>query len=78
MKDKYTNILLIQSSACLAETATFPIDYIKTKMQVNNNKVNFISLLGNELRSKSFFNIYNGLKPALLRQCLYIIKNKNI
>lgn len=78
MKDNYKNILLIQSSACIAETATFPIDYIKTKMQINHNKVNFISVLKKELGGKSFFSIYNGLKPALLRHSIYTMSRIKI
>ena len=34
--DNIKNIVLIQSSACIAETSTYPIDYVKTLMQLNN------------------------------------------
>ena len=31
-------IFLVQVSACLAETVTYPIDYTKTLLQVNKGK----------------------------------------
>lgn len=33
--DKVKNIGLIQISACISETSTYPIDYIKTLIQVS-------------------------------------------
>ena len=66
MDNKYQKLLLIQTSACFAETFTYPIDYIKTLMQVNKSKIKFFSLL-----KQNRFDIYNGLKPALLRHCIY-------
>ena len=44
MDYNYKKLILIQTSACIAETITFPIDYIKTLMRVNKNKVSFISI----------------------------------
>ena len=38
--DNY-KIFFIQLSACAAETFTYPIDYIKTLIQVKSNKTSF-------------------------------------
>ena len=68
-------IFLIQCSACIAETGTYPIDYIKTRMQINSQKNNFS--LCNELR-RDPLRIYDGLKPALFRHCIYTMLRINI
>jgi len=70
MDINYKKIFLIQLSAGMAETITFPIDYIKTQMQVNKNKSNFYNILQKSIKEK---NIYNGLKPALLRHSVYTL-----
>ena len=41
LNQKYKRLFLIQLSACTAETVTYPIDYIKTLIQVNQNRVLF-------------------------------------
>lgn len=67
--DKIKNIGLIQISACISETCTYPIDYIKTLVQVNKSGYfsNFFikSIKNNKLQ------LYTGLKPALLRHTIY-------
>ena len=35
-------ILLVQLSACLSETITYPIDYMKTLLQVNKRTSNYV------------------------------------
>jgi len=65
----YQNIFCIQLSACIAETITFPIDFIKTTMQINQKKNNLHSIQNIIVKNK--LNIYNGLKPSLLRHCSY-------
>ena len=67
----YEKLLLIQASACIAETTTFPIDYVKTRMQVNQYKTPFFRIISDITLSENKFQIYNGLKPALLRHSLY-------
>jgi len=62
-------LLLIPISSSIAETCTFPIDYIKTLMQVNK-KGGFFKFFKQTI-SNDKFTIYNGLKPALLRHCVY-------
>ncbi len=72
----FKKIFLIQSSACIAESGTYPIDYIKTRMQVNSQKINSYSIL-KELK-KDPLRIYDGLKPALFRHCIYTMLRINI
>ena len=65
----YQNLLCIQISACISESITYPIDFIKTTMQINQKKNNIHSIQNIIFKNK--FNIYNGLKPSLLRHCFY-------
>jgi solute carrier family 25 uncoupling protein 27 len=77
-QQKYKKLVLIQTSACMAETVTYPIDYIKTSIQVNPNKISFYGNLQQVVRSKNKLQIYDGLKPALLRHCIYTALRINI
>lgn len=61
--------ILIPLSASIAETCTFPIDYVKTLVQVNK-KGGFINFLKQTLKNDKTM-IYNGLKPAIMRHCVY-------
>tara|TARA_Y100001970_G_C14165713_1_gene821163 strand:+ start:529 stop:1344 length:816 start_codon:yes stop_codon:yes gene_type:complete len=72
----FKKIFLIQSSACIAESGTYPIDYIKTRMQINSQKINSYSIL-RELKNDPL-RIYDGLKPALFRHCIYTMLRINI
>ena len=74
----YKKLLLIQTSACIAETSTFPIDYVKTLMQVNQQKTSFFNIISNISLSENKLQIYNGLKPALLRHSIYTMMRINI
>jgi len=76
MDISFKKIVLIQTSACLAEIGTYPIDYIKTTMQINSQKINSYSIL-KELK-KDPLRIYDGLKPALFRHCIYTMLRINI
>jgi len=67
----YQNLFYIQLSACIAESCTYPIDFIKTTMQINQKKNNLHSIKNTITKNK--FNIYNGLKPSLLRHCSYTL-----
>jgi len=78
MDDKYKKLFLIQKSACIAETTTYPIDYIKTLVQVNQSKQTFRTTLSNISLSDNKLQVYNGLKPALLRHCIYTMLRINI
>lgn len=72
------NRLLITSlSAMVAESLTFPLDSIKTRMQLS--KVADLSIqnsastrpLLNFKGSEGFLSLYKGLSPALLRHVIY-------
>ena len=64
--------ILVPFSACLAETITYPIDYFKTMIQVN--KKDTIK----QIIKNNYKNTYNGLRPALLRHCVYTTSRINI
>jgi len=61
--------ILIPISASIAETCTFPVDYVKTLIQINK-KGGFINFLKQTLKNDKML-IYNGLKPAIMRHCVY-------
>ena len=69
--DYIKNILCVQLAAGIAETITFPIDYIKTHMQINTTNNSIISRL-------KIKNIYNGLSPSLKRHMIYTTLRINI
>ena len=71
-------MLLIQASAGIAETVTFPIDYVKTLIQINQQKTPFFKVMNNIYHSENKFKIYDGLKPALLRHSIYTMMRINI
>ena len=77
-QSKYKKLILIQSSACIAETVTYPIDYIKTLMQINKNKVTFLENILKVTHSGNKIQIYDGLKPSLMRHCIYTMLRINI
>ena len=68
---QYKKLFLIQVSACTAETITYPIDYIKTLIQVNQKKITFSETIMSISHTQNKFQVYNGLKPALLRHSIY-------
>ena len=72
----FKKIICIQTSACISETFTYPIDYIKTTMQINSQKTNSYSVL-KKLQINPL-QIYDGLKPALFRHCIYTMLRINI
>tara|TARA_Y100001970_G_C14067794_1_gene767648 strand:- start:234 stop:1052 length:819 start_codon:yes stop_codon:yes gene_type:complete len=72
----FKKIICIQTSACISETFTYPIDYIKTTMQINSQKTNSYSVL-KKLQKKPL-QMYDGLKPALFRHCIYTMLRINI
>ena len=67
--NKITNIGLIQVSACVSETCTYPIDYIKTLLQINKSG-KFSSYFIKSIKTNKL-QFYTGLKPALMRHCIY-------
>ena len=76
MNPVYKKLFLIQGAACIAETSTYPIDYIKTRIQVNPFKTSVFDIIQNSLHNP--IRLYDGLKPALLRHCIYTMLRINI
>ncbi|WOK92210.1 mitochondrial uncoupling protein 3 [Canna indica] len=80
-----SKIALASLSAAVAETSTFPIDIIKTRLQLHGESPRPTSLLrppvsaaGNSLlvaaeiwKKGGVLGFYNGLTPALLRHLFY-------
>ena len=74
--DKIKNIGLIQISACISETCTYPIDYIKTLLQINKTG-KFSTYFIKSIKTNKF-QIYTGLKPALIRHSIYTANRVNL
>lgn len=67
--NKIKNIGLIQISACVSESCTYPIDYIKTLLQISKSG-KFSTYFIKSIKTNKF-QVYTGLKPALIRHCIY-------
>lgn len=76
----FTKITLTSLSAAVAETATFPIDIIKTRLQLQGG--DFLHRSPTEAgsapriavgiwRTGGVFGFYGGLAPAVLRHVFY-------
>ena len=63
--------ILAPFSACIAESVTYPLDYIKTHIQINKNKLSLSEIIKGK-------NIYQGIKPALMRHCVYSLFRINM
>lgn len=48
-------------------TICFPIDVVKSRIQVENIKENMFVLIYKIFRKEGFISLYNGLTPTLLR-----------
>ena len=73
-------ILLTSLSAMVAETSTFPIDLIKTQLQLDGEHQSRSSLtrptnalkVSSDIVSKDgFLGLYQGLSPAIIRHLFY-------
>ena len=62
---------LICLSSMNSEFFTFPIDSIKTRMQINNNNRSFFSTGISLVKKNGFFSLYRGIQPAILRHWVY-------
>ncbi|KAF7811464.1 mitochondrial uncoupling protein 3 [Senna tora] len=72
-----TKILLTSLSAMVAETTTFPIDLIKTRLQLHGESLSssqptgaFRVALG-VIREQGPLGLYKGLSPAIIRHIFY-------
>jgi len=64
-------IVLIQLSSVVSELVTFPIDFVKTRMQVNQKKVSVTNTIRDVAKSEGAIGFYRGLSPAVLRHWIY-------
>lgn len=48
-------------------TLCFPIDVVKSRIQVENIEENMFTLIYKIFRQEGFVNLYNGLTPTLVR-----------
>lgn len=70
----HVRIPLIQLAALSSETATFPIDAVKTRMQViagTGGTASFASVLRSTVHTEGVAALYRGLQPAVLRHFVY-------
>jgi len=73
------------SAASVAETATYPLDFLKTRLQlqgesvrqhatasVKPKKLGMVTIAVNEVKKKGgLLKLYKGISPALLRHIVY-------
>eukprot|EP00041_Stephanoeca_diplocostata_P005908 m.71009 g.71009 ORF g.71009 m.71009 type:complete len:314 (+) comp16068_c0_seq8:119-1060(+) len=68
----HIRIPLIQASALVAESVTFPIDFVKTRMQVHSSgTAKFSGVLASTVRQHGVWEIYKGIQPAVIRHWVY-------
>ncbi|XP_073149424.1 mitochondrial uncoupling protein 3 [Henckelia pumila] len=70
-------ILLTSLSAMVAETTTFPIDFLKTRLQLHGeslqsvNPASTFEIALQVARNDGVLGLYKGLSPAIFRHMLY-------
>lgn len=73
----HTKILLTSLSAMVAESTTFPIDLIKTRLQLHGESLSSTRPTGafpigvDIIREQGPLGLYKGLSPAILRHLFY-------
>lgn len=73
----YTKIMLSSLSASIAETATFPIDLTKTRLQLYSESgslsrpTSAIRVVSEIVRQQGPLGLYKGLSPAIIRHLFY-------
>lgn len=72
-----TKIALTAISAMAAETATFPIDLIKTRLQLHgeslpsSRRTSAVRVVSEILKNDGALGLYKGLSPAIIRHLFY-------
>lgn len=72
-----TKIALTAISAMAGETATFPIDLIKTRLQLHgeslasSRRTSAVRVVSEILKNDGAFGLYKGLSPAIIRHLFY-------
>eukprot|EP00747_Dinoflagellata_sp_TGD_P170134 gnl/TRDRNA2_/TRDRNA2_200927_c0_seq1.p1 gnl/TRDRNA2_/TRDRNA2_200927_c0~~gnl/TRDRNA2_/TRDRNA2_200927_c0_seq1.p1 ORF type:complete len:302 (+),score=44.64 gnl/TRDRNA2_/TRDRNA2_200927_c0_seq1:60-908(+) len=62
---------LIATSCLISESATFPIDFTKTRMQLAVGKMGFFQALSNAVKTEGIGAVYAALPPAVMRHWIY-------
>ncbi|KAH0753897.1 hypothetical protein KY290_024167 [Solanum tuberosum] len=72
-----TKLAVTAMSAMAAETVTFPIDLIKTRLQlhgeslVSSRRTSAVRVVSEILRNDGVLGLYKGLSPAIIRHMFY-------
>ncbi|XP_050236527.1 mitochondrial uncoupling protein 3 [Mercurialis annua] len=64
-------IILTSVSAMVAETATFPIDLTKTRLQLQHGSKNAFQIVAEIVGKEGVNGLYKGLSPAIIRHLFY-------
>lgn len=73
----HTKVLLTSLSAMVAETTTFPIDLIKTRLQLHGESLSSsrptsaFRIALDIIREQGPLSLYKGLSPAIVRHLFY-------
>ncbi|GAA0183635.1 secondary carrier transporter [Lithospermum erythrorhizon] len=73
MSRKTEKIAVASLSATLAETTTFPIDLLKTRLQLHGESTPISSpqIISQVLKNEGILGLYKGLSPAIVRHLFY-------
>lgn len=64
-------LAMIASASLIAESATFPIDFAKTRMQLAIGRVGFFDVLASAVRHEGLGAVYAALPSAVMRHWVY-------
>jgi solute carrier family 25 uncoupling protein 27 len=70
-KTFFLNLALVQSSAACSETVTFPIDNIKTRLQLAHGQISALQVVNASLKREGVLSFYNGISAAIMRHWVY-------
>lgn len=62
---------MVAGASAAAEAVTFPVDFAKTRMQLQVGRQGFFDALLSALRNEGLGAVYAGLPPAVLRHVVY-------
>uniref|UniRef100_A0A7S0UVX9 Mitochondrial uncoupling protein 4 n=1 Tax=Polytomella parva TaxID=51329 RepID=A0A7S0UVX9_9CHLO len=79
IKDRVLKLSLTCTAASVAESVTYPIDMVKTRLQLqgqspsikSSQKLGAIALARDIIHKEGFLGIYAGLSPAITRHIFY-------
>ncbi|KAL9246370.1 hypothetical protein vseg_019914 [Gypsophila vaccaria] len=67
----HKKMIVASLSSIVAESCTFPIDIVKTNLQVNTAATSSFNAAYRIVDNHGFLGLYRGLTPALIRHLLY-------